>query len=101
VQGDGMTDRNVVCDGYAVLLLHAMKNAAILDIAMRADADGVHIATENCVHPDAGMLAENDISDQLRGIVHVAGGGNSWCNALVGTNHDWKNLNITRTRLLA
>jgi hypothetical protein len=37
----------------------------------------------------------------LRGIVHVAGGRNSWCNALVGTDHDWKNLNITRTRLLA
>ena len=36
-----------------------------------ADADGVHVAAHHRVHPDAGVVAQLDVADDLGGGVHV------------------------------
>src|SRR5438045_9102639 len=45
------------------------------------------VAANNGVHPDACLLAQNDISNHLSGLVHVAGSRNGRTNSLVGTDH--------------
>jgi len=51
---------------------------------MRADADGEDIAADNRVHPYRCMLAEDDVADNLRGVVHVAGRRNCRFHAFEG-----------------
>src|SRR5437867_2396985 len=48
-----------------------MEHAAILHVGMRADPDGMHVAAQHRIHPDAGILAENYISDDLRRLIHI------------------------------
>jgi len=49
-----------------------MENAAVLDIGVRSDADRVHIAADDGVHPDAGLIAENYVADNLRRFIYIA-----------------------------
>ena len=54
-----------------------------------AHADGVHVSTEHGVHPHTGMLAENDVANELSRVVHVTRVWNLRCHAVVRTNHWW------------
>jgi len=64
-----------------------VEDTAILNVGVGADADGVHVAAENGVHPDAGVLAEDYVSNDLGRVVYVAGGWDGGPSAFVGTNH--------------
>jgi hypothetical protein len=64
-----------------------MQYGAILHVGISADSNLMHIASQDGVHPDAGVLAQDDVSDQLRGGVHVAGSRNDWMLAFERTNH--------------
>jgi hypothetical protein len=55
-----------------------------------ADADLVDVATEDGIHPDAGVFAENDVADELGGVVDVAGVGELWGDAFVGADHGFE-----------
>ena len=62
-----------------------MEHGAVLHVGVGADADGVDVAADDSVHPDAGVLAEDDIADDLRGEVDVASRGDGRRMALVGS----------------
>ena len=102
-QRHGVTHGDVLAEENSVLLFHAVQHAAILYVRMRAYANGVYVAAQYGIHPDAGVLAENHIADNLRRIVDVAGLGNCGGCSFVRTNHVelGKKLNITRVPLCA
>ena len=68
-----MPDRHVVADGRRVRPAHDVDDGAVLDVAAAADADPVHVAADHDVHPDAARLADLDVADDLRAVVHVRG----------------------------
>jgi hypothetical protein len=68
-------------------MAHPMQDCTILHIALCADADGVDIAPEDGIHPDAGVLAQSDVSDELSGVIDVAACWNNWSYALVDADH--------------
>src|SRR5438105_4101990 len=72
-------------------------HATILHVRMRADVDGMHVAAQNGIHPDAGVLAEHYISDDLGRRIHIAGIRNGRHDAFVRADHSEyrKRLNIT------
>src|SRR5437667_11278507 len=94
-----MSHGHLLAHEHAVLLLHSMEHAAILHVGMRADPDGMHVAAQHRIHPDAGILAENYISDDLRRLIHIAGIRNRRHDAFVRADHSEyrKRLNITCT----
>src|SRR5205807_7668997 len=102
VQRDRMSHGYVLADVDAVLAFHAVEHAAVLDIRVCADADLADISAHDGAHPDGGMLAEHDITDNLRRVVDVAGGGDGGAYAFIGSNHGSsvtvrrKTLTITR-----
>ncbi len=89
VENDGVADGDVVANVDSVLVFHAVEDGVVLNVGVVADADLVHVAAENGVHPDAGVLAHYDISDELGGVVDVAGFGELRSDAFVGADHDY------------
>jgi hypothetical protein len=65
-----------------------VEHAAVLNIGIRANADFVHIAAEDGIHPDAGVRAQLHVADDLRGLIDVAAGADLRGNALVGAKHE-------------
>jgi hypothetical protein len=55
-----------------------MEYAAILNIGMRSNTDGVNVTAQDGIHPHGRMLAQHHIANNLRGIVHVTTGRNGW-----------------------
>src|SRR5262249_20300883 len=87
MQHNSMADGDVFTDKHRMLLLHAVQHAAILNVRIRTDADGMHITANNRIHPHAGMFAEDDAADDLGGVVHITRCRNSRSNALVAADH--------------
>jgi hypothetical protein len=87
VDGGIVADGDPVADGDRVEVALAVKDAAVLDIGVGADADGVDIAAEDGVHPDGGALAEDDVAEKLRGEIDVATGGDDGELATIAANH--------------
>ena len=46
-------------------LAHHVHERQVLDVRPRADADGVHVAADDDVHPDAALGADVDVADDL------------------------------------
>jgi hypothetical protein len=80
---------DIVADVDAVLFFHAVEDAVVLNVGIVADADLMYIAAEDRVHPDAGVFAENDVADELGGVVDVAGVGELGSDAFVGADHGY------------
>ena len=78
---------DIVANVDAVLFFHAVEDAVVLNVGIVADADLVDVAAEHRVHPDAGVFAENDVADELGGVVDVAGVGELGSDAFVGADH--------------
>jgi len=78
---------DIVANVNAILFFHAVEGAVVLNVGVVADANLVNIAAEDSVHPDAGMFAENDVADELGGVVDVAGVGELGSDAFVGADH--------------
>jgi len=89
VENDGVADGDVVAYVDSVLLFHAVEDGVVLNVGVVADADLVDVATEDSVHPDAGVLAHYDVSDELGGVVDVAGFGELGSDAFVGADHEY------------
>ena len=47
-------------------------------------------------HPDAGVFAECDVSDDLGGSVDIAVCGNGWGNTLISTKHEGNSIDFRR-----
>src|SRR6267378_216393 len=54
-----------------------------------AHANLVYIAAKDGVHPDTGVLADDDVADELGGVVDVAGFGELGRDAFVGADHGY------------
>jgi len=87
VDGGVVADGDPVADQDGVDVAHAVEDGAVLDVGVGADADFVDIAADDGVHPDGGVLAEDDVADDLGGEVDVAGSGDGGEDSLVGTDH--------------
>jgi hypothetical protein len=83
-----MSDGEIIADVDAILFSHTMQNAIVLNIRIVPHTDFVHVPAENSVHPDACMLAEFDVSDQLSGIVDVTRVRKLGSNSFEGADHD-------------
>ena len=82
-----MADGDHLTDDDRVEVTHAVEDSAVLHVGASTDADGVDVASDDGVHPDAGVFAQDDIADDLGGGVDVAAGGNDWGNSLVRPDH--------------
>src|SRR6185437_10012812 len=69
-----VANRHQLAHNDRVEVAHSVEHGAVLHVALCADADGVHVAAHDGVHPDAGLLAEHDIADDLRGGIDVTRG---------------------------
>ena len=54
--------------------VHDVDDGAVLDVRAAADANPVHVAADDRVHPDAALLADLHVADDLRAVVDVGGG---------------------------
>jgi hypothetical protein len=59
----------------------------VLDVGIVANADLVDVAAKDGVHPDAGVLADNDVADELGGVVDIRGAGELGGDAFIGADH--------------
>jgi hypothetical protein len=82
-----MADRDVIADVDSEFSFHAMEDAVVLNVGVVADAYLVDVAAEDGVHPDAGVFADDNVSDELGGVVDVGGFGELGCDAFVGADH--------------
>jgi hypothetical protein len=64
-----------------------MQHAAVLHIRVRAHSDRIHVAAQDGIHPDAGVLAENYIADDLCRVIDITRSRDGWRPALIRTNH--------------
>src|SRR3546814_5369136 len=82
-----MADQHLLADqrgmalGFARLGRIAVHDAAVLDVATRADADAVHIAPDHAVIPAARPRPDLDIADKARPGRNEGGGFDAWCLA--------------------
>jgi hypothetical protein len=87
VNGSVVADGDPFADVDGVDVAHAVEDGAVLDIGVGADADGVDVAADYGVHPDAGVFREDDVADNLCGLVDIAGGGDGGQDSLVRPDH--------------
>ena len=82
-----MSYGDVVAEIDAVKFLHAVQNAIVLNVGIMSNADLMNIAAQHGIHPDTGMFANGNVSDELGRIVDVASFGKLWRDAFVGADH--------------
>src|SRR4051812_31812602 len=87
VQRHRVADGDPVADEDAVSFFHAVQHAAILNVGIRAHADGVNVATQHGVHPDTGIFAKFHIADDLGRFVHIAASVDAGRDGVVGAEH--------------
>ena len=87
VDGGIVSDSAHIADDDRMQKLHAVQDGAILDIGTGADTDVVYITAQDGVHPDAGVVTEDDIAYELGGGIHVASGWNDGTYIAVRTKH--------------
>ena len=54
-------------------VVHDVHDGAVLDVRALADADVVHVAANDGVHPDAALGADLDVANHLRAVVDERG----------------------------
>ena len=64
-----------------------VEDAVVLDVRPGPDADPVHVAPDDRVHPDAGVVAQLDVADHLGGHVHPGASAQRRTYPLVGADH--------------
>lgn len=87
MDGGVVTNGAELADGDGEEVPLAVEDGAILDVGTGADVDAVDVAAEDGVHPDAGLLAQGDVSKDLGGGIDVAGGVDGGVVALEGAEH--------------
>src|SRR6266404_2686080 len=80
---------DIVSNVDAILFFHAVEDAVVLNVGIVAHADLVYVAAEDGVHPDTGVLANDDVADEVGGVVDVAGFGELGSDAFVGADHGY------------
>ncbi len=86
---DRMAHRHVLAEIDAPLLLHSMQHAVVLNVGIGADANLVHVPAQDRVHPYRCVLAENDVADDLRRLVHITCRRNRRAHSFNRSNHNF------------
>src|SRR5262249_48272 len=86
VERDGVAYGDVGAEDEGVFVLHDVEDRAVLDVCACADADVVDIAADNAERPDAGVFADDDVTDDDRSAVNVSGGSDLRVLAFVRAN---------------
>ena len=63
VDGDVVSDGNIVADGDGALLIERVEDGSVLNVDMVADADAVDVAAQHGVEPDAATVADDGVTD--------------------------------------
>ena len=85
--GDPLSDVN------GVEIAHAVENGAVLTVRACAAANGVHVSAHDGIHPDARLLSEYNVSDDLSAGIDVTAGWYGGPHSLVATNHGVSTMN--------
>src|SRR5439155_2440692 len=93
-----MAYRHLVADARRVRVPHHVNHGAVLDIGPIADADHVHVAADDHVHPDAALFANFHVADDLCALIDVGGRMNLRTDGAELTQHAGK---LYRERLWA
>jgi hypothetical protein len=64
-----------------------VEHAEILHVGPVADADEMHVTTDDGIEPDATLLAHDHVADDHGGILDVGGRWNGRLNALKSADH--------------
>ena len=81
--GDIVADHHGPAAGDAIVFVRAVKDAAVLDVGARADADNVHVTAHRAHRPDGGVRADDDVADDGRGFIDVNPGPDGGQDAFV------------------
>src|SRR5712692_3593033 len=81
-----MTDGDVVAENERVFVLHHMQYRAVLNICARADANVIHVATDDAQRPEARIFSDDHVADHDRGGVNIRRFRNLWVLASVRPN---------------
>jgi len=87
VHDRAVADGHVVADRRRVRAAHDVDDGAVLHVRAPADADPVHVAAQDHVHPDAAGFANLDVADDLGAGIHVRRRVNPWHHAFVRPEH--------------
>src|SRR5262249_22988443 len=85
-----VSDGDIFSEVHAVFLFHAVQDATVLHVGVRTDADLMHITAQDCVHPDAGVLAEHHVTDDLRRYIDETGCRDGGSFSFERANHFWR-----------
>jgi hypothetical protein len=73
-----------------------VEHAAILHIGIFADTDGKDVATDDGIHPHAGVFTDLDVANDLCGLVDIARVVNARRDPLIRAKHKVEFLKVTR-----
>jgi len=82
-------DRHVVADAGRVRAGHRVDDRPVLDARALAHPDPVHVAPDHGAHPDAALLADFHVADDLGAGVDEGRGMDAGQLPAVGTEHYW------------
>jgi hypothetical protein len=71
VQHYSVADRHVVVKNKGILILHDVTYRTVLNVCVAADADVMDITANDAVVPNAGVITDNNVSDDLRALGNV------------------------------
>ena len=81
MQHDFVADSHIAAYGQRCARV-AVADAAILNIAPRANADAIGVAAQRGVEPDADMLAQDHITNDVSAGRDPSAGGNLWVDVI-------------------
>ena len=87
VDGGVVANRDPIADDDRIAMAHSVEHGAVLHVGVGTDGNGVDVAAHDGVHPDAGMLTQGYVADDLGRWIDVTGLGDDREFALIGTNH--------------
>ena len=91
MESDVVSNRDPLADIHGILIAHSVKHTAVLNIGISSDANGMHIAPHHGIHPYAGLLPHDDVSNNLSRLIDIARLWNNGTDPLIGPYHDAPN----------
>src|SRR5688572_2364237 len=87
MQNDAMPDADKISQNRGISVAGHMQHARVLNIGAVANPNVIHIATHHRVEPDAGMVADDNITNHLSAVFDKDPGSHLRELALIATKH--------------
>ena len=82
-----MADRDTIAEHQRIRVVGHVQNAEILDVGPIADTDVMDVPANDRVEPDAGLLADDDISDHQGRFLDEGAFWDGRSDSLKGSDH--------------